>query len=146
MFYDRLSLPKKPFARLLLLSSSIVAVAGPASADQFTDAFDASPYTFCDAVIVGALYGVNGIEGKSKIGANIIQAGGFPAVEALLAQGRAAGVRCSFADTGYGFADAEILARVWIVPVDQAKSKIAEIVSMGNGAVLAGVLAANAPR
>jgi len=146
MFYDRLSLPKKPFARLLLLSSSIVAVSGPASADQFTDAFDASPYTFCDAVIVGALYGVNGVEGKSKIGANIIQAGGLPAVEALLARGRASGVRCSFADTGYVFADAEILARAWVVSIEEAKSKIAEIVSIGNRAEITNALAVNAPR
>lgn len=145
MFRDQ-SFAPKPLARLLLLSSSIIAVAGPASADQFTDAYDASPYSFCDAVIVGALYGVNGIEGKSKIGANILQAGGFPAVEALLVQGRAAGVRCNFEDTGYQFTDAMILAGVWGVPVDQAKSKIADIVSMGNRGALAGVLAANAPR
>lgn len=131
MFSNQAGFAKKPLARLLLLSSSIVAIAGPASADQFTDAYDASPYTFCDAVMVGVLYGVNGVEGKSKIGANILQGGGYPEVERLLGQARAGGVQCGFEDTGYQFADAQIMAGIWVLSVDQAKSKIAEVVSAG---------------
>jgi hypothetical protein len=149
MFFDQGRFPKKPFARLLLLSSSIAGIAGaagPASADQFTDAYDASTYSFCDAVMVGVLYGVNGVEGKSKIGANILQGGGIPEVERLLAQARSTGIMCNFEDTGYQFADAQIVAGVWGVPVDQAKTKIAQIVSAGDRAALNGVLAANAPR
>lgn len=146
MFFDQSNFPKKPLARLLLLSSSIVTLAAPASADQFTDAYDASPYMFCDAVMVGVLYGVNGIEGKSKIGANILQGGGIPEVERLLAQARAGGVQCNFEDTGYQYNDAAILAGVWIVNVDQAKAKIAQIVSSGDRGVLDRVLRANAPR
>ena len=128
--------PSRPRTRLalaLMMSTSLTlaaaSLASPAQADP-SDAFFSSSYTYCDAKLIGALWGISIENAKSQIGQKIVNGIGDN-VPTILAESRRAGNRCDWVDTSYAYSDAEELAGVWGTDVDRAKAKIAAYLTNG---------------
>ena len=106
------------FAAALLLSTSMstAIMVQPAAAAQTDDdrfeAFSSSRYNYCDAKLLGALWGFDPYGGKVAIGDKIMNSleGNL---EGLFQQARDNGVQCTWEDTGLTPADARVLAQVW---------------------------------
>lgn len=130
MIVVKLSPRGRRLAIALFLSTSLSTVAFAQSAAKQSeqgalDAFFASRYTYCDAKLVGALWGMEPDRGKIEIGLKILNGitGNLPAV---MEQSRANGSECSWEDTGYSYQDAEQLAMVWgLATPDEAKVQAA---------------------
>ncbi len=124
------SVRRSAFAAALLLSTALTVVATPAQAAGF-ETFAASKYTYCDATLLSKLWKTSVYEAKVSIGdkiANGIQRN----IGHLLAQSRAAGNACSWADTGYSYQDAEKLAKIWgLAQPYEAKNKVAAYLTNG---------------
>lgn len=111
-----------------------VTPAAPA-ADPLTLFFDQG-YRYCDAVLLGAAWGVEPYEAKIRMGERL-QGGDRAAVESKLGTVRAAaregtGRACTFVETGFTSADAERLADAWVGSVSEAKALIVSKVHWGN--------------
>ena len=134
--------PKSRLALTLMLSSSLtlaaIGLAAPAQASPF-DIWASSTYTYCDAEMLGKLWGIDTLSAKTQIGLKI-QNGIASNIPSILAASRQAGNRCSFSDTGYTYNDAEVLSRVWGTSVVGAKAKIATYITNGQSNVVNGVL------
>lgn len=99
--------------------------------------FFASNYHYCDARVLADLWGIDVYSGKKLIGRKLNW--GDPAtmsyLEGELARGRAqaaaAGHPCEFVELSYSYDDATTLASVWGVPVEQAKTRMADMVMKG---------------
>lgn len=104
--------------------------APPALADDDWDRYADSGYQYCDAVMLGAQWGQSVDEAKATIGRKLGW-GNASIVESDLDSARQRNIRCQFEDTGFGYEDAEALAQMWEVAVDDAKAALAEKVSMG---------------
>ena len=92
------------------------------SEGDYVRAFGNSAYTYCDAKLVGQLWGMDPYEGKIQIGMKIV--GGY--VENLvdvLQSSRNRGHGCEWADTGLTYDNAEALARVWGTTPWEAKAR-----------------------
>ena len=110
------------------------------SAQSARAAFFNSQYTYCDAKMVGAFWGLSPERGKIEIGSKIVNriAGNLPRV---LAQSRRAGNACSWEDTGLSYSDAELLADIWGLRTPyNAKVKAARHYTMGRSNVVANAL------
>jgi hypothetical protein len=92
--------------------------------------YAASKYEYCDALVLSAFWGESIVEAKASIGHKL--AINFAEdIEDSLRTARDRGRRCEFQDTGFEFEDADVLASMWRISVGEAKSQIAEKVSMG---------------
>jgi hypothetical protein len=94
------------------------------------DRFFASAYAYCDAVVLGQHWNQSAEEAKTLVGRKLGW-GDDVYVQAALRDARVQNRRCAFDDTGYSYEDATALARLWGVGVNDAKSALAEKVSMG---------------
>jgi hypothetical protein len=113
----------------------------PSNEAQLNAFFD-SPYTYCDAKLVGALWSIDITQAKAEIGQKIL--GGYPEnIPLILADARKQ-AQCDFADTGLGYEDAEKLARIWAVSTDEAKTKVAGYYTNGESRVVLEALGAAA--
>ena len=103
------------------------------SQDDYLRAFGNSSYTYCDAKLLGALWGMTPYEGKVEIGTKIV--GGYDDnVPSVLELSRDRGNACEWADTGLAYRDAERLAAVWGIQPWDAKARAARMFTMGNAA------------
>ncbi len=130
----------------LLMSSAIAMVmfGQPAEAHQQSqrefEAFVASRYNYCDAKMVGALYGQDAAGGKVIIGQKILNGIGEN-VPVVLVESRNDGNACAWRDTGYSYQDALVLANVWgFRDLNLAKLKAAELFTNGRSAQVARAL------
>ncbi len=113
----------------------------PSNEAQLNAFFD-SPYTYCDAKLVGAFWGIDITQAKAEIGQKIL--GGYPEnIPLILADARKQ-AQCDFVDTGLGYEDAEKLAGIWAVSTDEAKTKVAAYYTNGESRVVLEALGAAA--
>jgi hypothetical protein len=129
---------KKQARRLscaLMMSSAMALVilgqpARAAAQDEYS-AFFSSGYTYCDAKLMGALYGQDADGGKIIIGQKINN-GIESNIRVTLAESRRQGNTCEWEDTGLSYNDALTMARVWgyADPYD-AKLKAARLFTAG---------------
>lgn len=94
------------------------------------DLYASSGYEYCDAVILGDWWGESVDDAKVTIGRKLGW-GNAHIVESDLGSARGEGLRCDFHDTGFVYEDAEAVAHLWGVSIDDAKAALAEKVSTG---------------
>ena len=122
-------------AALLMSSAMAMVMFGqPAQAEpqqRAYDAFFSSRYNYCDAKLVGALYGQDADGGKVTIGQKILNGIGTN-VPVVLRESRDYGNVCDWEDTGLEYSDALVLAQTWGFddPYD-AKLKAADLFTHG---------------
>ncbi|MFC5345220.1 hypothetical protein ACETK8_16185 [Brevundimonas staleyi] len=120
----------------LLMSSAIALVmfGQPARAmeqQREYQAFFGSRYNYCDAKLVGALYGQDVEGGKVIIGQKILNGIGDN-VPVVLRESRVQGAVCEWEDTGLSYADAQTLAETWgFSDPYQAKLRAADLFTNG---------------
>lgn len=120
----------RTFAATLLISTSLstAVLVQPAAAaqsrDAAWDAFQSSRYNYCDAKMLGAVWGFNADRGKIEIGMKILN-GIEGNLEPLFEQSRQAGNECGWEDTGLTYEDAVRLAAVWETTPLEAKATAA---------------------
>ena len=121
----------KRFAAILMISSSLtfVSLVEPAQADDM-DLYASSGYTYCDAKLIGDLWGISVEDAKAQIGMKI-RTGIGGNIPSVLRLSRQSGNACDWVDTGYSYEDAEKLSQVWGDSTDEAKAKIAQYVTNG---------------
>lgn len=122
-------------AALLMSSAVALVVFGqPAQAmpqQREYDAFFSSRYNYCDAKLVGALYGQDVEGGKVIIGQKILNGIGTN-VPVVLRESRNDGNVCGWEDTGLSYPDAQVLARTWgFSDPYEAKLKAADLFTNG---------------
>lgn len=128
--------PARRLSAALLMSSAVALVVfgQPARAmpqQREYDAFFSSRYNYCDAKLVGALYGQDADGGKVIIGQKILNGIGTN-VPVVLRESRNDGNVCEWEDTGLSYSDAEVLARTWgFSDPYQAKLKAADLFTNG---------------
>ncbi|MFZ1743678.1 MAG: hypothetical protein WAT93_12545 [Pontixanthobacter sp.] len=99
---------------------------------QAYDVFFASRYTYCDAVMIGKLWGIDTGDAKAQIGEKILTGIGDNIPE-VLELSRQAGNQCEWSDLTYDYDDAERINQLWgLGGVDEAKTKIQLLASGGN--------------
>lgn len=121
----------------LLMSSALALVmfgqpaqAAPQQQREY-DAFFSSRYNYCDAKLVGALYGQDAAGGKVIIGQKILNGIGTN-VPVVLRESRGYGNACDWEDTGLSYADAQVLAETWgFEDPYEAKLKAADLFTRG---------------
>lgn len=112
------------------------------SESDFLSAFGYSDYTYCDAKLVGEVWGMTPYEGKIQIGMKVV--GGYDEnLVGILESSRDQGNVCEWADTGLGYDNAEALAGAWGTTTWEAKARAARMYTMGRSAEVAGYLADN---
>jgi hypothetical protein len=121
----------------LLMSSAMALVmfGQPAQAmpqqQREYDAFFSSRYNYCDARLVGALYGQDVEGGKVIIGQKILNGIGTN-VPVVLRESRNDGNVCEWEDTGLSYSDAQVLAQTWgFSDPYEAKLKAADLFTNG---------------
>ena len=92
-------------------------------------------FVYCDAKLLAAHWKIDINEAKNRIG-RLVNTGQKPLVDGRLKQAydraaSGAGTRCVFSDSGYSFADAERLSKVWGVSVAQAKAMVENKLNWG---------------
>lgn len=129
-------------ALMLTTSAAGIVAYQPVVAQSETDyvrAFGNSAYTYCDAKMVGAVWGMTPYEGKVQIGMKIV--GGYSDnLGPLLQTSRSRGHACEWADTGLAYADAERLGALWGVEPWDAKARAARMFTMGNSGEVYGLI------
>ncbi|WP_370178346.1 hypothetical protein [Alteriqipengyuania sp.] len=106
---------------------------------DYVSAFVNSAYTYCDAKLVGAVWGMDPYEGKIQIGMKIV--GGYAEnLGPLLQTSRNRGHACEWADTGLAYSDAEQLGQLWGIETWDAKARAAGMFTMGNSGEVYGLL------
>ncbi|MEL7729003.1 hypothetical protein AAG612_05655 [Citromicrobium bathyomarinum] len=109
------------------------------SENDYVRAFGNSDYTYCDAKLVGQLWGMDPYEGKIQIGMKIV--GGYAEnLVDVLQSSRNRGHGCEWADTGLTYDNAEALARVWGTTPWEAKARAARMFTMGRSGEVTGYL------
>jgi hypothetical protein len=101
-------------------------------------------YQYCDAKLIGALWRQSATEGKIWIGAKLV-AKAPELIEKKLVAARSyaakhADARCDFGDSGFGYDDAEKLAKVWNIDIERSKATIAQKVTDGRRADIVALL------
>ena len=106
---------------------------------EYVRAFGNSAYTYCDAKMVGALWGMDPYQGKIQIGMKIV--GGYADnLVDVLQSSRNSGYSCEWADTGLAYEDAERLGQHWGIETWDAKARAAGMFTMGNSGEVHGLL------
>jgi hypothetical protein len=120
--------------RLLVNALSLALLQGAWAPTAYADAdfqrYANSGYTYCDAVILGGYWGQSADSAKATVGRKLGW-GNARIVADNIAMARRQGWRCEFHETGLTYDDAEAVASLWGVGVDDAKAALAEKVSMG---------------
>ena len=127
----------KRLASVLLLSSSLtlVALTVPAQASDL-DRFFHSNYTYCDAKLIGDLWGIGVDEAKAQIGMKI-RTGIGGNIPGVLRLSRQDGNACTWEDTGHTYEDAVQLADLWgLSQPYQAKQKVARYYTRGESRIV----------
>lgn len=110
--------------------------AKPVNKDPF-QAFLASRFDYCDAKVLGQLWGVPVDESKLRIGTKIVS--GYPQIVASeldRAFGTAGHAECEWVELDYTYEDAQAMAAMWGQPVDESKARMTRKVNFGNRALL----------
>ncbi len=107
-----------------------------------------SGYGYCDAKILGALWGTDTYEAKKTVGRKLGW-GNADVVKSELQRARKNAMRnpaaaCSYHEAGFNYADAEALGRMWRVEPAQAKKMIERKVLHGGEPQLRKMLARQA--
>jgi hypothetical protein len=128
---------------------TVLALASPAiaraDADAEIRAYGSSPYTYCDAKLLAGLWRQAVGDAKLQIGRKLID-GEQDALVAGIADARRRAsanpkLRCTFAEAGFSFADAQKLAKVWKTTTADAKARAeAKIVGAGGEATVRSLL------
>ncbi|NCP18557.1 MAG: hypothetical protein GW855_05275 [Erythrobacter sp.] len=108
----------------------------------FGDALDRfwnSGYSYCDAKMIGELYGTDAYQGKIEIG-NKIANGLVANIPLVLNESRQRGARCNWTDLPYGYDDAVLLGQAWGMRYDEAKVAAEELATWGRTDVIAAAL------
>lgn len=111
----------------------------PLAAQNALDRFWASGYSYCDAKMIGQLYGTDPYQGKIEIG-NKIGAGLVANIPLVLNESRERGATCDWAELPYGYSDAQTLAAAWNMDVPRAKAAAGELATWGRSDVIAAAL------
>ena len=82
------------------------------SDSQNWDAFVGSRYNYCDAKMIGIVWGMTPEQGKVEIGYKVLHHL-TSNLESVLQESRDAGYECAWEDTGLSYDDAVQLAYVW---------------------------------
>ncbi|MBN03551.1 hypothetical protein [Ponticaulis sp.] len=90
------------------------------------DVYASSEYGFCDAKKIASVWGQSIWEGKMTL-ANKVRAGLTDLADADIAS--AEGVRCDWSEAELTYADATQLASYWGNSIEEAKSKVADLMS-----------------
>jgi hypothetical protein len=117
--------------------------------DQAFNAFAASGYSYCDAVVLASRWNQQPLDVKVTIGRKI-DSGGAAVVKSELAAARAAAMKdpskgCRFWDAGFQYSDAEKLAKIWKTSVDSAKTMVEQKLLTDGGEGRLHALLAQAP-
>ena len=114
-----------------LSTAAMVQPAFAADDQAALNVFFNSSYNYCDAKLIGAIWGYDAGRGKIEIGHKIINGIGGN-ISLMLSDSRNSGNACGWEDTGLSYDDAEKLARVWRMGVPyQAKLKAAQLYTSG---------------
>lgn len=135
------------FAAINLLAAPGLAVAGDFEAELEADhraVFFESGYQYCDAHVLSLSWGQSIDEAKSHIGWKVTE-GSREVLDEQLHQARVqaweANDRCYYdAGDAFGYADANLLATLWGLSVDEAKARISFKVAVGNANFVAAEL------
>ena len=97
-------------------------------------------FVYCDAKLLAAHWNIDIGEAKNRIG-RLARVGQKPLLDNRLRQaydlaGNKRGARCDFNDSGYSFADAQKLAKVWGVSVAEAKATVERKLNWGGDSVI----------
>lgn len=100
-------------------------------------AFWASTFHYCDARMLAEFWGVDAYNGKVSIGYKLMD--GSPDqlayLQGELAQGRTAaqqrGAACQFVELNYTYDDAAMMAQLWRTGVEEAKTRMGDLVGRG---------------
>ena len=112
--------------------------AGPTTqARSDIGAFRASRFTMCDASLLARMWGKTVYENKKYIGQKLLS--GWPEIiddhlrdaRDKITRGHLA--KCTWSDTGFDYADAQLLSREWGVSTWEAKQTIATKLTWGMG-------------
>ena len=128
---------KYALALLISASAGSLAVATPATAQDMANfqRYADSGYTYCDAKLMGAIYGEDPYQGKLIIGQKIANGIGSN-IPLMLRDSRNRGNRCEWVDVPHSYDDAVALGNYWGVSTSQAKAKAATFYTNGqSGAV-----------
>lgn len=98
--------------------------------DENLEAYQSSRYNYCDAKLLGAVWGLDPFEGKLQVGYKIIH-GLESNLEALLGESRTKDNTCTWDDTGLTPQDASTLASVWGTTVRNARTRAAQHYTWG---------------
>lgn len=133
---------RRRYLPLTALALVLAALPNRASAGPGDDlnAYSQSGYAYCDAKLLSSLWSTSVAESKATIGRKV-RGGNKPAVEASLVRARGAAAkdpakRCVFSDTGFSYADAEKLAKLWKMPITKAKALVEQKVTAGDSEVV----------
>lgn len=125
---------------------------GEAAGDDaaFRDIFWDSTYTACDAEVMARHWEMDIMDAKAFAGRKI-DAGNRSVVEDRLRAARTAlesssQELCPFHYSGYSYADAEVLAAVWEMDVEEAKANVSDKLFWGGGENIDAALASGRAR
>jgi hypothetical protein len=120
----------------LILALGLANTAQADTNDQEIAKYAASRYMYCDAKILGALWGQSAGEAKARIGRKIGW-GDTAILNGMLSDARTRaeknpGTRCSFHEAGFSYGDAERLAKIWRTSTYEAKIAVEEKIVSGH--------------
>ncbi|MGE3306076.1 MAG: hypothetical protein AB7I52_08910 [Rhizobiaceae bacterium] len=114
------------------MSASLMVPPAWSAADPSTT-FLNEGFNWCDAVLIGAYWGMGASEAKAGAGQKIIDRGkdGKKAVKQIIKEGRKV-AQCQWEDTGHSFEEAELLGAYWSISTGDAKAKVARLFTDGD--------------
>lgn len=128
------------------LHATLKQAAAPSrNAQADTNAFFSSRYTYCDAKVLANLWQTSLSESKERIGQKVRSKNENLLTPSLDKARRAvvndANKRCTLAEAGFSYADAEKLGKIWKTPTSDAKVRAERKITMGDEKVLKDLLA-----
>lgn len=114
--------------------------AAEAGKDPYSAFSNQTKYTYCDARMIGNLWGKSLAEGKKAIGQKLV-AKNAKGLTKLVADARKnakknVDARCSYDDAGLSYDDLMILAKLWKKPEGDMKALVAEKFALGQEATV----------
>ncbi|WP_291994396.1 hypothetical protein [Candidatus Accumulibacter sp. ACC003] len=129
---------------------ALLALGIPATAlatDKEIEVFAASQYTYCDAKMLSGMWKESVWESKSMIGRKIGW-GDQQTLNSALRKARGEARThpkrsCDFWEAGLNYQDAEVLAGVWKLSIDESKAFVQEKILAGDELLVRQILAEN---
>lgn len=109
------------------------------SEDAAFASYARSGFSYCDAKLIGDLWGWDPYRGKLEIG-NKVKAGLIENIPGMLASSRNQGNQCDWSELGYSYNDAEKMGRAWNISTNNAKSVAERLSNEGRTEVIAAAL------